>query len=406
MPYMVKQTVLFTFSTVNQAFQFLAVSAGINAVVFSGIILWRKKASVAAVFLCLVLLGISLQSILNAFDNRDFFWRFPHLLKISWINPQFFSACIFLFVKYLTRRGTRFNPKDLLYFAPFMVYVLLLAPFFLQSATEKRIYIDDFDKASVDDFGILPQLNMLLVGGFMVLSLLRISRYRRRLVQYYSSTDKRKLQWLSAFIWATLGIFALSVLVFFARKWQVAVIRNFYHYNYLLVVALVYWTGIRFLTRPALFGPMKMKVPAGNTPSAPIEEPEGEEEPETETEKTFRMHGAEAETLRQNLQRLMEAGHVYRNPELDIYTLADLLGEKRHRVSYVINTLEGKNFFDYVNGYRVNEVKRLLGDPAKQPFTILALALEAGFNSKSTFNHIFKKQTGLSPSEYRKTHLQ
>lgn len=326
----------------EQAFQFLAVSAAINAVIFSAYILYRKRASAAALILALLLLSISLQSLLNAFDNREFFWRFPHLLKLSWINPTFFSACILLFVKALTRRGNRFPPADLLYFLPFLAYVSLLLPFFLQSAAEKRAYVDDFDKASVDDFGILPQLNMLLVGTFMALSLLRIYRYRRGLLGYYSSTDRLRLRWLSAFIWAVLGIFVLSVLVFFARKWELGVLRNFYHYNYLFVVALVYWIGIRFLSRPALFAPPKPK-PAE---TGLLPDPYRPEDPDPE--KGFRMDPAEAETLRRRLNRLMETDGAYRDPELDIYSLADRLGEKRHRVSYVINNLEGKNFFDYV----------------------------------------------------------
>ena len=71
-------------------------------------------------------------------------------------------------------------------------------------------------------------------------------------------------------------------------------------------------------------------------------------------------------------------------------------------LSQVINEVEGINFYDYVNRLRVEEFKRLLSLPENQRFTLLALAYDCGFNSKSAFNRCFKKTTGLSPSEYAK----
>lgn len=384
----------------SQGFQFLSVSALINAGVFSGVILYKKKASVASVFLCLLLLGVSLQSFLNAFDTRSFFWEFPHLLKWSWVNPTFFSAALYLFVRYLVSPSPRFRWKDVWAFAPFVVYVSLLFPFFVQSATEKRTYIDNFQKASADDFGLLPQLNILFVGTFIVLALLRIRKHRKQIDSCYSTTDKLKLRWLSALLYAILGTFVITVIGFFARKWEIPVITHIYHYNYLLVVGLVYWIGIQFLLRPQLFEGMRwLTVPSSLSEVVPNDD-------DFKEERGFTMNNEEAKQLQLRLRDLMEKEMAYRNAELDILGLSQLANEKKHRVSYVINELEGKNFFDYVNGYRVEEVKQALLDPAKQQFTILALALDAGFNSKSTFNHIFKKYTQQSPSEYRKVHNQ
>jgi AraC-like DNA-binding protein len=72
-----------------------------------------------------------------------------------------------------------------------------------------------------------------------------------------------------------------------------------------------------------------------------------------------------------------------------------------HNLSEVINTQAGKNFYDFVNGYRVEAVMRRLRDPRYAHLTILALAEESGFNSKSTFNACFRRHTGLTPSQYR-----
>jgi AraC-like DNA-binding protein len=97
----------------------------------------------------------------------------------------------------------------------------------------------------------------------------------------------------------------------------------------------------------------------------------------------------------------MDETRPYRNSYLTLQELADALSISAHNLSQVINTRLGKNFYDFVNGYRVEEVKHRLRDPKYQHLTILAIGLEAGFNTKSTFNAFFKKHTGVTPSRYR-----
>ena len=90
------------------------------------------------------------------------------------------------------------------------------------------------------------------------------------------------------------------------------------------------------------------------------------------------------------------------DPELSLSTLAKAMGINRNQLSQLINAGIGENFYDFINKYRVEEVKRLMTDPKKQNYNLLGMALEAGFKSKSTFNLIFKRFTGLTPTEYRK----
>ena len=72
-------------------------------------------------------------------------------------------------------------------------------------------------------------------------------------------------------------------------------------------------------------------------------------------------------------------------------------------LSQIINQSQGQNFFDFINAYRVEEVKSLLHHPDYAHYTILGVAQEAGFKSKSTFNSVFKKMTGMTPSDYKKS---
>ncbi|HTJ52679.1 MAG TPA: helix-turn-helix domain-containing protein [Cyclobacteriaceae bacterium] len=96
----------------------------------------------------------------------------------------------------------------------------------------------------------------------------------------------------------------------------------------------------------------------------------------------------------------------YLDAELTLSTLAKDLSMSRNQLSHLINVGVGANFYDFVNKYRVEEVKRLMTDPQVKNFNLLGIALEAGFKSKSTFNLIFKRFTGLTPTEYRKNSTQ
>ncbi len=110
--------------------------------------------------------------------------------------------------------------------------------------------------------------------------------------------------------------------------------------------------------------------------------------------------------LARRLQEVMEAQKPYKNVELNISELAELVGAKPHQLSRVINDYHQKNFRDFVNSFRIREFISLANSKEFKHYTFLALAQEVGFNSKSTFNLAFKKQTNLSPREYFKKSLE
>lgn len=105
--------------------------------------------------------------------------------------------------------------------------------------------------------------------------------------------------------------------------------------------------------------------------------------------------------LKAKITSLMMEEKLYQETELTLQQLAGKLNVPAYQVSQTLNEGMKKNFYDLVNGYRVEEAKRLLLDSKNRNFTILSVGFEAGFNSKTTFNTVFKKFTGLTPTEYR-----
>ena len=92
----------------------------------------------------------------------------------------------------------------------------------------------------------------------------------------------------------------------------------------------------------------------------------------------------------------------YLDPDLQLSSLAKEMKMTRGQLSQLINNGLGENFYDFINRHRVEEVKKLMADPDKENFSLLGIAFEAGFKSKSSFNLIFKRFTGLTPTGYRK----
>jgi AraC-like DNA-binding protein len=86
--------------------------------------------------------------------------------------------------------------------------------------------------------------------------------------------------------------------------------------------------------------------------------------------------------------------------------LSEKLNIQKTQLTFLLNAHMGVNFFTYINNYRLQKVLDELADPKKAHLKILAIAFDCGFNSKSTFNNLFKKHTGNTPSEYRQKHLK
>ncbi len=101
----------------------------------------------------------------------------------------------------------------------------------------------------------------------------------------------------------------------------------------------------------------------------------------------------------------MDEGRLYLEPELTLASLSKRLQENTTQVSATINAAFGKNFNEFINGYRVEHFKKEIAKPENKHITLLGIAFDCGFNSKATFNRVFKKTEGISPKEYL-SHLQ
>jgi YesN/AraC family two-component response regulator len=118
--------------------------------------------------------------------------------------------------------------------------------------------------------------------------------------------------------------------------------------------------------------------------------------------KNSKMNSDKKELLNTKLVDYMSVEEPYLEPRLTLKQLSIELEMSAHMLSQIINEVHSQNFYDFVNSYRVKHLKELLDDKQYKTKTLLAIALESGFNSKATFNKVFKKLTNQTPSEYIK----
>ncbi len=101
------------------------------------------------------------------------------------------------------------------------------------------------------------------------------------------------------------------------------------------------------------------------------------------------------------LNHLMKTEYLYQNPHMTLELVSEELNISAGYLSQIINKVAKKNFSDYINTYRIEEIKEKLINPEFDKYSLLAIGLEAGFNSKSTFYTVFKKHVGLTPKQYK-----
>ncbi|HEY5824852.1 MAG TPA: helix-turn-helix transcriptional regulator [Cyclobacteriaceae bacterium] len=360
---------------------------------FLGWLLFRSKINQPADrILSILIFIVSFHLILVGFDEREFFITFPHLSKISWILGTIYGPLIFLFIQSITRTLPKAWWKNTWLLIPFIIVLTSLLPYYLLDAEAKIHYLDNFAKASEDDFGWINQFVSIVQVAFQFLCLAYYHSVERKASEEFSSVESVRIQWLRKFLIFLCSIVVLGVLAFFGRLWNWPLLSDFYHFHFIGVVFLFYWLSYKALSEPVLFG-IVSTLPEKIIPA---------QEVKVEEEK-YKKSTLEQEELNQifgKLKNLLEEEKIYLKKDLTLTDLSDRSGISKHQISQAINSSYSGNFFDLINDYRIEEFKRLAQNPANRHLSLLGIAQESGFNSKATFYAVFKKKTGLTPTEF------
>ncbi|MBL6449415.1 AraC family transcriptional regulator [Fulvivirga sp. 29W222] len=195
------------------------------------------------------------------------------------------------------------------------------------------------------------------------------------------NSELKFFEWRKKIGYAFSG-YALSFLLYYTLVWTGTLKIE---YDYMISVAssiFIYFIGYHGYQNPHILKPENAKKYTRSSLSSTA-----------------------AESILTELRELMRSKKPYLDNSLKLQQLANELGMSQHHISQSINELTGQNFSDFINQYRIHEAQLMLKDPDQADKKIIHIALDSGFNNKTSFNNAFKKVTGIPPSEYRDCYL-
>jgi AraC-like DNA-binding protein len=331
--------------------------------------------------------------------------RYPHSRFVLDGLPLLIGPLHYLYARHLIRGSQKLRKIEWLHLLPFVIYKLYALSDFWQSDERLQSLIQNF---SFEDMPLRFVLfNWVITVQsliYMFLTIVILNSHARAIKEIFSTTKKVRLDWLRNITYMALTAWVIFLI---ENAFLAVGMPPFDDFNIpsLMAAIYVYVMGYLGLMKSEIFEEPELASSMSRLP-----------DPQNEIDNAIQQSGSPKKYERSGLTsvrameylddllKLMQNQEPFTNSELTLYQLSEMMNISAHNLSEVINTQLQQNFFDFINGYRVEKVKHDLADPAKQHLTLLAVALDAGFNSKSSFNAIFKKHTRVTPSEYRRNH--
>lgn len=351
----------------------------VQALIFSGLIAFKRPRRLANVFLALLVffyaimvLNIVVVNVLKDYDMLHVF-RYIQMEMLFGIGPS-----LYFYTKCITDPKFEFRKIHYLHFLPLLLEFIFYRTSIYREGSD-GLYLDDMP-AYTYVYLTEQWLGVISIWVYSIFSLMLLAKYRTRLKQYYSKIENLSLKWLQT---------PILVFVSYHLWWRVITevdrfvfdqsLREYYFLpNFTILAMITCWIGFR--------GYLQKEREVVNL--KPLEK------------KPKVMNREKDTAFISGFKKMMERHRPYLDPDLNLSMLAELLDMKPKQLSAKLNHNFGQNFYDMVNSYRVEAFKERLQSSERGKLSLLGHAYECGFSSKSTFNHVFKKITQKTPSEY------
>lgn len=360
---------------------------------FLSLLLFFKKnkntsdSILAAYFL---LAGINILFSYLEYDNVRNDFRYPCLIHITTPLVFLHGPLLWLYVRALTVPRFTFKKWYYLHFAPFAFAVILLS--FLYYSVPQEIKVP-YVKSEVfkEDFHykLIVVLIAVLIYFYLFWCIRLIRGYKKKLLNLYSNVEKIDLKWIKFMLFIAVIIYGFAMTTNLLDLFLHFIsFQNFQAYAFLINSLFILVLGFYGHRQTTIFtSDIKSQEDIFNLKPASLKEDISDNN----------------EKFAQKLLNHMDYEKPFTDQELSIGKLAKQLSVPAEYLSHVINSCFGKNFFDFINTYRIEEFKRQLQNPDNQNYKIIGIAYDCGFNSKATFNRVFKNHAGLTPSQYKQS---
>lgn len=319
------------------------------------------------------------------------FYRTVHenystLLEVSSAAVFLNGPTLWLYTKTLFDR--RISWIDAFHFLPFFLNLVLIAPFVIQN-----------ELAPWPEFirTLLAWAKLGSILSYSLRSIFTIEKKRRLEENTFSNLKIHHVEWLKMAFKAVLVLWFIGVvsqLIFQANQFELDPTNEDLLINLAASILVIFMGYYGFKQAPVFL--------AGEV-FPPDQNKESGQASSMEKYQNSSLDDGLVKYHSQMLENLMITKKPFNDPDLSLSTLASELNLTPNQLSQVINQAFKKNFYEFVNSYRIEEVIQKLANGEGKTVTLLGIALDAGFNSKATFNRFFKKHTGKTPSEYLKS---
>ena len=371
-------------------------AAAVQGLFLSYLLVNRKPDSREHNILALLVLVMSLAILGAVLGLSGYYRELPHLIRVGDPLVLLFGPLLFYYIHLLTKGVL--PGRYWLHLIPFVLYLATLFPFYSLSGAEKiafvdKVFLDTQPNAQVTTIQLIRLVHVLV---YVVASYFLLRGFSRFLQDNYSDLDRLNLDK------ATILLKLFIVLTIFRMCLYLA--GYFVHLNFVLtnnIISLMTSVVIYALAYSVWNRNAKPDFQAANNQAGLAENSGDEAGAQGRLRSTYYLSEEQSEALAEKLERLFREEKLYLLPEISLAQLSDRLGVPSYLASELINRKYKDTFFDFINRKRIEEIKRRLADPAFAHYSILGIAMDCGFNSKSSFNTAFKKFTGSTPSEYR-----
>jgi AraC-like DNA-binding protein len=366
----------------------------------------QKVNLIANKLLIIWLFSIGFSLFLNYLYVTNYIKYTPHLIGLDTAFPFLYGPIIYLYTTFLTGQKNKFEKTHFLHFIPFLTYfIIVFFTFYIKNGTEKIAFLNQIHLGNFTlDLKIAIYLKFIHATVYLILTFFKLKVHRLKIVSNFSNLEKVNLNWLQIILYSLTAVYIIKCifisLPFIGFKINIGQTEAF---SDIAVVFFVWIIAYKGISQIQIFKNTQSIIDE-NILLQHIENIDGRVENKIIELKY--QSSTLSESKRQEyfeiITSFMLKEKPYLDPILSISDFSEKIDLPSKVVSQIINEKSGMNFFNYINTYRVEEVKSRLNDNSFQHLTILGIALDCGFNSKSAFNNVFKKMTGFTPSEYMK----
>jgi AraC-like DNA-binding protein len=376
--------------------QVAAIVGALQGLFLAVVLIAQRSNRTANRLLALLMFEFTIYLAAGPYYTAGFIRVNPHFFGISYHTTWVFGPLAYLYARAASDRSWRFTSRALWHFVPVAVVVTLSWSIYTLSGAEKIALFEEWTTR-----GISPPLKYIdplrYVSGILysVATIVYLRGHRHDVEQSYSNIARVNLRWLFWFSVATGSIWIMAT----GFKVSRASVSMRDEYITFALAVLVYGIGYMGLRQPEIF----RQAPPESSAAANTRLDSASAPQKLDQHDRSRLGDHEATLLKAALLAIMDREEPWKNSELTLSDLSTRLNTSTHKLSEVLNVQVGQSFYDFVNGYRVREVQRRITAGEARSLKMLALAMDAGFASKSTFNEAFKKHTRQTPSSYRQT---